>query len=345
MGCNRFTKRLTLAKVLNLRKGRRIFKIALIILSFATCARAQYYYAAVYSNADNPSVGSPNNNGLFRRAMNDTSWIKIRANFFAFGLGCTQFDSRRQLYIAGGNGLHRSTDGGATWKVLTGWQTKEILSVAPDPVDSSVIYVATPFGNFKSTDEGGHWAEGMKGFKTTYTRQVVIDHLNHNTVYAAAEDALYKSTDAGRNWKAIYSGNTEIKCVFQMPNDAKRLLVGTEDKGIQLSTDGGRNWKSAAGMTQSAIYCIGSSADGATTYAGGYKTGMWRSDDKGESWSQVWSAPEIDAIYCVFIDPKNASHLFIGTNGKGIFESTDQAKTWRQAGLPRAHVKQIELYP
>lgn len=324
---------------------RKAFILVLFFFGTVQSQHAQYYYAAVYSNADNPSVGSPNNNGVFRRAMDDTAWIKTSANFYAVGLGYTRFGSRQQLYIAGGNGLHRSTDGGTTWKVLTGWQTKEILSVAPDPVDSSVIFIATPFGIFKSTDAGGHWAEAMKGFKTSYTRHVIIDRTNHNTLYAAAEDALYKSTDAGTNWKAIYSGNTEIKCVLQLPNDAKRLLVGTEDKGVQFSTDGGQHWTSAVGIPQSAIYDIGSSVDGATTYAGGYKTGVWKSGDKGETWSQVWSAPEIEAIYCIFIDPNNASHLLVGTNGKGIFESNDQAKTWSQAGLPRAHVKQIERYP
>lgn len=324
---------------------RWILAIALFLAGNSYAQQARYYYAAVYSNADNPSVGSINNNGVFRRAVNDTGWIKIRANFYAFGLGHTHFGSRSQQYIAGGNGLHRSTDGGATWKVLTGWQTKEILSVAPDPVDSLVIYVATPFGIFKSTDGGEHWTEAMKGFKTSYTRHVVIDRTNHHTLYAAAEDALYKSTNAGNNWKVVYSGNTEIKCVLQLPNDAERLLIGTEDKGIQLSTDGGQHWKAAAGIPQSAIYCIGSTADGATLYAGGYKTGVWKSDNKGESWSQVWSAPEVEAIYCMFIDPKNANHLLVGTNGKGIFESNDYANTWRQAGLPRAHVKQIEFYP
>lgn len=321
-----------------------IFPLVILFFSIEV-VQAQYYYAAVYSNTDKPSVGSANNNGLFRRAMNDTAWVKIRSNFYAFGLGRTQFGSRQQLYIAGGNGLHRSTDGGATWKVLTGWQTKEVLSVAPDPTDSSVIYIATPFGIFKSKDGGGQWAEVMKGFKTSYTRHVIIDRMNHHTLYAAAEDALYQSTDAGENWKAIYSGNTEIKCVFQSPNDAKRLLIGTEDKGVQFSADGGQHWRPAAGIPQSAIYDIGSSVDGAILYAGGYKTGVWRSEDKGEKWSQVWSAPEIEAVYCILIDPNNVRHLLVGTNGKGIFESNDQATTWRPAGLPRAHVKQIEIYP
>lgn len=101
-------------------------------------------YAAVYINKGSTSVGSLSSIGLFRRSDGDTAWVNLRPNTITPGIGFTSFGGRHQLYLAGGNGLHRSTDGGRTWRVLTGWRTKEVLSVAFDPADSLRLYISTP---------------------------------------------------------------------------------------------------------------------------------------------------------------------------------------------------------
>lgn len=303
------------------------------------------YYVAVYSNATVMAVGVVNKNGLFVRQEDDTTWVNLRPNVYTFGIGYSEYGSVRQQYIAGGNGLHRSTDGGYTWKVLTGWQTKEILSVAVDPVEASILYVSTPFGIFKSTDAGVHWIETMNGFITTYTKQVIIDRTVYSMLYAAAEDDLYISKDGGANWEAAGIGVPGIKCVAQHPVKQNMLYVGTEDHGLWYSVDRGHIWKQASGFPQSTIYAIRSSTDGKTLYAAGFQTGVWKSEDDGVTWSQIWSGPGNGAIYSIFVHPDHPHHIIVGTNGKGMFESVDGGNTWHQAGFPNAHIRQIELYP
>lgn len=149
-------------------------------------------YAAVYINKGSTSVGLLSSIGLFRRYEGDTVWTNLRPNTITPGVGFTAFGSRHQLYLAGGNGLHRSTDWGTTWKILTGWRTKEVLSVAPDPVDSMRLYISTPFGVYGSTNAGATWVEKMKGFKTWYVRRVILDWTDRRVLYATGEDALYR---------------------------------------------------------------------------------------------------------------------------------------------------------
>jgi photosystem II stability/assembly factor-like uncharacterized protein len=185
----------------------------------------------------------------------------------------------------------------------------------------------------------------MRGFKRWYTEEIVIDRRDHRTLYAAAEDDLYRSTDGGENWSPLKVGVPGIRTVLQYPTNSKIILTGTEDHGVYVTFDNGKNWSAGAGLPATAIYALSASSDGKAICAGGYKTGVWCSEDLGETWQQLWTAPEIEAIYSLFVNPAEANHLMVGTNGKGIYESTDQGKTWKQAGLDGAHVKQIVFYP
>lgn len=303
------------------------------------------FYAAVYINKGSIAVGSLSGIGLFRRYEGDTVWTNIRPNTITPGVGFASFGGRHQLYLAGGNGLHRSTDGGSTWRILTGWRTKEVLSVALDPVDSLRLYISTPFGVYRSTDGGGTWVEKMKGFKTWYVRRVILDRVDRTVLYATGVDALYRSTDGAESWEQLSVGVPEIKWVLQHPVDPNLLLVGTEDHGVRYSPDRGTTWKQAAGLNASAVYSLASTPDGKELYAAGFQTGVWRSTDMGASWTQVWTASGLDAIYTVFVNPRNPDHLMVGINGSGVFESFDHARSWRYTGLPTAVVRQIEMYP
>lgn len=327
---------------------KRLFAVGLLIVLSAIANSGEQarraYYIAVYSDATVMAVGTVNKNGLFVRYEDDTAWVNVRPNVYTFGVGYAEHGNARQHYIAGGNGLHRSTDGGRTWRVLTGWETKEILSVALDSVEPSILYISTPFGVFKSTDGGARWVETMNGFKTTYTKQIVLDRTNHSRIYATAEDDLYISNDGGVNWKAASIGVPGIKCVAQHPVKRDMLYVGTEDGGLWYSVDRGHTWKQAIGFPQAAIYAIRASNDGKTLYAAGFQTGVWKSEDDGVTWRQIWSAPDIGAIYTIFVHPDHSDHIIVGTNGKGMFESVDGGNTWHQAGFPNAHIRQIELY-
>ncbi len=302
--------------------------------------------AVLFNSTKSNVAGGDRYVGVFVRERGETEWQSIsNTNLFSFGISFSQHGATQRYYIAGGNGLHRSSDGGKTWKILTGWQTMEVLSVASDPVDSTMIYVATPYGIFKSTDDGKSWTEKMRGFKTWYTDEVIIDRRDRRTLYAATEEDLYRSIDGAENWSPLKVGAPGMRTVVQHPANFNVFLIGTEDHDVRVTLDNGKSWKAGVGMPATAIYAIHISSDGKEIYAGGFRSGVWRSEDFGQSWQQIWTAPEIEAIYSLLVDPMDANHVMVGTNGKGIYESYDKGKTWKQAGLEGAHVKQIAFYP
>jgi len=303
-------------------------------------------YAVVFLNRGHVTGGTQSNVGLFKRLSGDTVWTNIyRRNLLSFGMGIWEGTSGTRYYIAAGNGLHRSVDGTTSWRVLTDWHTEEILSVAPDPIDSAVIYVSTPFGVFKSVDEGRHWEKKMSGMKKWFVKKVVLDVKDRKKLFAVAEEDIYCSTDAGEHWESLHAGLTDVQSFAQDPVFPEHLLVGGEDNGIRLSLDGGKTWRPAEGVPKESFYAIAVSPDGHTAYAGGFKTGLWTSTDAGVSWKLLWQNSDIEAIATIYVEKSNSPHLMIGTSGQGIYESPDAGKTWRSAGLQGCQVRQIELYP
>jgi len=282
--------------------------------------------------------------GVYTKGERDTAFTR---NMSALTFGLALFDNgrTRRYYVAGGNGVHRSTDGGRHWRILTSWRTEEILCVVPDPVDSALIYVATPFGVFRSDDDGATWQKKMRGIPTWYVQRIIMDARERNTLYAATETDVYRSTDRGEDWRPLGCGLKNVLAEIQDPQRPEVLLAAGEEQGIRRTTDGGRTWRQVAGLDSASVYTFRWSPSDGACYAAGWQTGLWRSTDTGATWRQVWAAPGIEAVYSIFVYPGDADHLLVGTVGSGIFESGDGGITWRTAGLPGMQVKQIEWYP
>ena len=75
----------------------------------------------------------------------------------------------------------------------------------------------------------------------------------------------------------------------------------------------------------------------------GAHTGLFRSDDRGRTWTKVKVASEhahLD-IMDIAADPKDPKTIYVGTHEAGVLKSNDAGKTWKQAskglGGPDVH--------
>ena len=69
-------------------------------------------------------------------------------------------------------------------------------------------------------------------------------------------------------------------------------------------------------------------------YASGVLAGVYRSTDRGETWTQLPFEP--GAPYLVVVDPRRPSTLYVSadpvqTGGPTMFKSTDSGWTWEPA--------------
>ena len=152
----------------------------------------------------------------------------------------------------GTSALYKSTDGGATWKVLSKNPGMPAvvgkIGVAVSPADGNRVWaiVESPEGGLYRSDDGGaNWKlvnnERKLRQRAFYYSRIVADPKDKNTVYGLNVN-FYKSTDGGVTFK------TEIKVphgdnhdLWIDPTDPTRL-ASSNDGGGTVSTNGGLSW-------------------------------------------------------------------------------------------------------
>jgi len=187
----------------------------------------------------------------------------------------------------GGNVLFKSTDYGMSWTPISGdLSTNDpakqqssggpivvdntaaefhctILTIAPSPLDSNVIWVGTDDGNVQVTRDGGKtWASVFKnvpGLKpNAWIPTVEASHFDAGTAYVAADHHqdddytpyAYMTTDFGKTWTRI-TGDlpakaTWVHVVREDPKNRNLLYLGAE-MGAWASWDRGAHWSSLRG--------------------------------------------------------------------------------------------------
>jgi len=80
-----------------------------------------------------------------------------------------------------------------------------------------------------------------------------------------------------------------------------------------------------------------------TIYVGSASGGVWKSDDRGDTWRPIFEHEATASIGDVAVAPSNHNIVWVGTGednlfragmaGTGIYKSVDAGKTWQQMGL------------
>ncbi|MEX2116212.1 MAG: YCF48-related protein [Bacteroidota bacterium] len=274
--------------------------------------------------SDNPVVGvfASTNAGS---TWEHRGWKEYIRTFY------TEADERGVLWSACGNGVLRSADGGARWVITTGWEMTEVLKVAVDPSNSSIVYAATAYGIFKTMDDGKTWQEKHIGLPMPFTSDVVVDRSDGKRVFAATEEGVLFSNDAGESWKVAGLKKFGVRTIAQDPSNAARLWAGTQDDGIFRTTDGGVTWKSVNnGLRHKTVYTIAVHPNNsAIVYLGTHGGGVYRTNNGAKKWEQCASGLGNPDIHSLLVLKTNPNIVFAGTLNGGLFRSTDSGKTWQ----------------
>jgi photosystem II stability/assembly factor-like uncharacterized protein len=99
--------------------------------------------------------------GLFKTTDGAKSWVRIGESLSDQMIIAMIRDRSKKgvIYIAGRDGVHRSKDGGMTWKTLNkGLVTTNVRSIAQSAKDPEVFYAGTNgSGLYRSRDAGETW--------------------------------------------------------------------------------------------------------------------------------------------------------------------------------------------
>ena len=269
-------------------------------------------------------------------------------------------ENNNQRSVAYGDGVYKSEDGGSSWKHVGLKESEHIGTIAIDPRNSDVAYVAAigPLwkegghrGVYKTTDGGTTWDSILYISEHTGVNDLIMDPRNPDVLYATAfqrrrhvftylgggpESGIYKSVDAGETWKKINKGLPSvdlgrISLAFSEANPEiiYAIVEAAQGKGgFYRSTNRGASWEKRSSYATSGNYyqeIVTDPVNPDKIYA--MDTWIHYSLDGGKSFEVLGEDAKHVDNHCMWIDPKNTNHLLVGCDG-GIYETWDQAKTW-----------------
>lgn len=213
-------------------------------------------------------------------------------------------DSRNPDHVVASacSGIYESKNGGALWRKVQGIpsQSRRTRDIVQHPSLPNVIYAGTTEGFWRSVNGGESWM-------LTTSRQLEINSIavhpkEPNTVYIGTNNyGVMISRDGGKNFVPSNEGYSGRRAYFILPDRetpgrvyAATINTATGGGFFFLSTDGGTTWQpSMRNMPNRLIaYSILQDRENANTIYLGTNLGVYRSLDRGASWSPIGSPEE-----------------------------------------------------
>jgi len=205
--------------------------------------------------------------------------VKLRFNWNS-GIGQDPFDNATVYF--GSQFVHKSTDKGITWDVIspdltTNNPTKQkqsesgglsmdatgaenhttILVIEPSPLEKNMLWVGTDDGNVQVTRNGGNtWtnvSKNLKGLpKGSWIAQIKASNKNKGEALLIANDYrrfnytpfAYRTKNYGKNWTRIVDENDVKSYTLSIVEDIENpnLIFLGTDDGLYISLNAGEKW-------------------------------------------------------------------------------------------------------
>jgi photosystem II stability/assembly factor-like uncharacterized protein len=244
-------------------------------------------------------------------------------------------------YVAAASGgVWKTTDAGLTWKpIFDDEDASSMGAIAVAPSDPGIVYVGSGEANIRGNVEPG--------------------------------SGIYKSTNGGKTWRHVWKQKGQIGRIIVHPKNANiayAAVLGSAfgpnpERGVYRTTDGGKTWKKVLtkNMDTGAIDLCFDPANPRILLAalwqtrrmpwnltsGGPGSGIYRSEDGGDSWKKVGPKTEAEreaadeeddglpegpwGRCAVAIAPSDSRRVYalIEADKGGLYRSDDGGENWK----------------
>ena len=273
--------------------------------------------------------------GVWKSVNNGISWKPVfhKENTVSVGdiaisqthpnivwIGTGEATCRNSVTI--GDGVYKSIDSGKTWTNMGLAETRHISRIVINPGDPNIAYVAAmghlwgsneERGIYKTSDGGKTWLKNLYIDENTGFADLAMDPSDSLTLFAAAYDyrrlpyryrsggpgsGLFKTIDGGATWK-------------KLTEDLPEGIMGRI--GIDVSRS-----------DPDVVYALIEHED----------AGIWRSEDKGESWTRTCDNETYERVNFrpfyysqIRVDPSDDKVVYVFSGGSYV--SKDMGKKFR----------------
>ena len=289
--------------------------------------------------------------GVWKSTNNGLSYKNVSDGFFSVGsigsLAVAPGDSNVvyagtgsagiRSNVSTGKGVYKSLDAGESWLYMGLPEAGQIGAMAVHPTDPNLVYAAAlghPFGPnpdrgvYRSYDGGTTWENVLFVSDSTGAASVVINPQNPDEVYATmwraerkpwtiisggTEGGLFKSIDGGTTWSQLTVG---------LPDS----LIGKMDVSLSPSNP-------------NRVYLLAE--------APGDASGLYRSDDGGESFTHVNNQPSLTfrPFYYTHVDADPVNEDVVYVSNEGFYKSVDGGQSFARILTPHGDHHALWINP
>ena len=281
---------------------------------------------------------------------------------------------------------------GLHWRLVGPFRGGRAIAAAGDPVDRLTFYFgAVNGGVWKTTNAGVSWRNVTDGTSTiSGVGALAVAPSDRNVVWVGTGEAclredlthgngVWRSTDGGESWQHLGLEDTRhIAAVRVHPKDPDVAYVAAmghafgpnSDRGVFRTTDGGKTWRKvlyidgetgATDLTMdpnnprvlyAAMYRLRRTPW--TLDAGGGRSGLWKSTDGGDSWTEITRNAGLPrgplGRIGVAVSPASANRLWASVEASpndstgGIFRSDDGGRSWERVNGDQKFMVRLWYY-
>ncbi|KKK34334.1 hypothetical protein WQ57_23205 [Mesobacillus campisalis] len=210
-------------------------------------------------------------------------------------------------------------------------------------VVAGVLALAIVASGCSSTKEAGSGEKRIeKGFRAEHLHGIA--YAADETIYITTHEGMLATQNGGMEW--TMKGNYDFDFMgFNVMSDGSMITSGHPGKassllnplGVMVSENNGEEWESESLLGKVDFHILTANYSNPSVIyginqmdSGNYKTGIYKSMDKGKEWERIDSEGlpnDLHQIYTLISSPDDENSLLAGTSN-GVMQSYDGGESW-----------------